>query len=36
MLEKDRTPQANVLLTVVQKLGVEVQKVGDSTGTVAI
>jgi hypothetical protein len=36
VLEKDRTPQANVLLTVLQKLGVDVQQVGDSTGTVAI
>ncbi len=36
VLEKDKTPQANVLLTVLQKLGVDVQKVGDSTGTVAI
>ena len=36
VLEKDRTPQANVLLSVLQKLGVDVTKVGDSTGTVAI
>jgi hypothetical protein len=34
--EKDGTPQANILLTMVQKLGVEVDFVGDSTGTVAI
>jgi hypothetical protein len=33
---KDKTPQANILLTTLQKLGVEVDSVGDSTGTVAI
>jgi hypothetical protein len=33
---KDKTPQANILLTTLQKLGVEIDKVGDSTGTVAI
>ncbi|MGD9906142.1 MAG: DUF1552 domain-containing protein [Vicinamibacterales bacterium] len=36
VLEKDRTPQANVLLTVLHKLGVDADRVGDSTGTVAI
>jgi hypothetical protein len=36
VLEKDKTPQANVLLAVMQKLGVDVQSIGDSTGTVAI
>ena len=34
--EKDGTPQANILLTMAHKLGVEVDFVGDSTGTVAI
>ena len=33
---KDETPQANVLLTIMQKLGVSTDKVGDSTGTIAI
>ena len=33
---KDETPQANVLLTVLQKLGVDGRQIGDSTGTVAI
>jgi hypothetical protein len=36
VMEKDKTPQANVLLTVMQKLGVDVPRIGDSTGTVAI
>ena len=35
-LEKDRTPQANVLLTVMHKLGMQIDRVGDSTGTVDI
>jgi hypothetical protein len=35
-MEKDRTPQANVLLTVMHKLGVAIDRVGDSTGTVDI
>jgi hypothetical protein len=30
------TPQANILLTVMQKLGVAMDNIGDSTGTVAI
>jgi hypothetical protein len=30
------TPQANILLTVMQKLGVPMDSIGDSTGTVAI
>lgn len=30
------TPQANVLLTVLRKLGVETESIGDSTGEVAI
>ncbi len=34
--EKDGTPQANCLLSVMHKLGVDVDSVGDSTGTVAI
>lgn len=33
---KDGTPMANVLLTMLHKLGVEVETFGDSTGTVAI
>ncbi|MBA3269127.1 MAG: DUF1552 domain-containing protein [Acidobacteria bacterium] len=32
----DDPPQANILLTVMQKLGVEVDSVGNSTGTFAI
>lgn len=34
--ENDGTPQANILLTMMHKLGVELEAVGDSTGTVAI
>lgn len=33
---KDDTPQANILLTVMQKLGVDVDKIGDSIGTFSI
>jgi hypothetical protein len=33
---KDDTPQANVLLTVLEKLGTDVERVGNSTGTVPI
>jgi len=33
---KPETPQANVLLTVMRKLGVEVDHVGDSTGELSI
>jgi hypothetical protein len=33
---KDDTPQANALLSVVRKLGVDVESVGDSTGTLSI
>ena len=33
---KDGTPQANILLTMLQKLGMEKEKFGDSTGPVAI
>ena len=33
---KDGTPTSNVLLTVMHKLGVEVESIGDSTGVVAI
>ena len=36
LLEKDKTPQANVLLSVMQKLGVQADRIGDSTGTVDI
>ena len=31
----ERTPLANVLLTVLQRAGVAVERVGDSTGVVA-
>ena len=34
--EKEGTPQANILLTMMHKLGVDVDSVGDSTGTLAI
>ena len=33
---KDDTPQANALLTVMHKLGVDVESVGNSTGTLSI
>ena len=33
---KDETPMANVLLTMMNKLGVVTEQVGDSTGTIAI
>jgi len=33
---KDGTPQANLLLTMTQKLGLDLDSVGDSTGTIAI
>jgi len=33
---KEGTPQANILLTLMQKLGVNIDEVGDSTGTIAI
>lgn len=33
---KDETPNANVLLTILHKLGVEQESIGDSTGEVAI
>jgi hypothetical protein len=33
---KEETPQANGLLTIMHKLGVEVEEVGDSTGPIAI
>ena len=32
---KERTPLANVLLTVLQRTGVPIEKVGDSTGAIA-
>jgi len=32
----DGTPMANVLLTMMNKLGVEVDRIGDSTGSIAI
>ena len=34
--EKDGTPMANIMLTMMQKLGVPIQQFGDSNGTVAI
>jgi hypothetical protein len=34
--EKDGTPMSNILLTMLNKLGVDNQSVGDSTGVVAI
>ncbi len=34
--EKEGTPQANILLTMMDKLGVNIESVGDSTGTVTI
>ena len=33
---KDETPYANVLLTMLHKLGVDQASIGDSTGEVAI
>ncbi len=33
---KEGTPQANALLTVMQRLGIDMDKIGDSTGPVAI
>ena len=33
---KDGTPQANALLTVLRKLGVDIESVGDSTGEIAV
>jgi hypothetical protein len=33
---KDETPYANVLLTMLHKLGIEQDAIGDSTGEVAI
>jgi hypothetical protein len=33
---KDSTPMANVLLTMVHKLGMKVDSIGDSTGEIAI
>jgi hypothetical protein len=33
---KEGTPQANGLLTVINKLGVELESIGDSTGTISI
>ena len=32
---KERTPLANVLLTILQRAGVPIEKVGDSTGAIA-
>jgi hypothetical protein len=33
---KENTPQANILLTIMQKLGMSVEEIGDSTDTIAI
>jgi hypothetical protein len=33
---KEGTPQANILLTMVQKLGMNVEEIGDSTGPISI
>jgi hypothetical protein len=33
---KDGTPQANLLLTITRKLGVDMDTIGDSTGTLPI
>ena len=33
---KDDTPKANILLTIAQTLGLDTDKVGDSTGTFSI
>ena len=33
---KDDTPQANALLSILHKLGVDVESIGDSTGTLSI
>ena len=33
---KEGTPQANGLLTVMNKLGIELESIGDSTGTISI
>ncbi len=33
---KEGTPQANILLTMVQKLGMNIEEIGDSTGPIAI
>ena len=32
---KERTPLANVLLTMLQRAGVSIEQVGDSTGAIA-
>lgn len=36
LIEKDGTPMANVLLSVLRKVGMNIDRVGDSTGEVAI
>jgi Protein of unknown function (DUF1552) len=36
IVTKDDTPMANVLLTMLQKVGVKAESFGDSTGTIAI
>jgi hypothetical protein len=33
---KEGTPQANILLTVMKKLGLDMDKIGDSTGSIEI
>jgi hypothetical protein len=36
VVEKDGTPTANALLTVMHKLGVDVDRIGDSTGEISL
>jgi hypothetical protein len=36
IMTKDETPMANVLLTMLQKVGVKTESFGDSTGTIAM
>jgi hypothetical protein len=36
VIAKDGTPMANVLLTMLQKLGLKDEKIGDSTGVFSI
>jgi len=36
LVAREGTPQANGLLTILHKLGVETESIGDSTGTIAI
>jgi len=36
VIAKDGTPMANVLLAVMHRMGVEVNRIGDSTAEIAI